>query len=96
MDFFHHIHPFTPQHSKELKHLQLAGSSDGDCADGAAVVAGAVGLGLNLVDDGLGVIVGNLAEDDVLAVKVRGLDEGDEELGAVAAWTSVLRHPMQL
>jgi len=42
--------------------------------------------GLNRLDDavGLSVAVGNLAKDDMLAIKPRCDNGGDEELGAVA------------
>lgn len=40
--------------------------------------------GLNLLHDGHGLGVSDLAEDDVLAVEPGGDNGGDEELGAVA------------
>ena len=39
---------------------------------------------LDGLDDTLGLLVGNLAEDDVAAIEPRGDDGGDEELRAVA------------
>ena len=47
--------------------------------------AAAGAAGLDALDDGvgLGVAVGDLAEDDVAAVEPGGHDGGDEELGAV-------------
>ena len=41
--------------------------------------------GLNGLDNIHGLLVGDLAEDDVATVEPRGDDGGDEELGAVAA-----------
>lgn len=51
--------------------------------DGTAAAA----AGLNRLDDlvGLDVAVGDTAKDDVLAIKPRGDDSGDEELRAVAS-----------
>jgi hypothetical protein len=68
-----------------VESLLLAGLDDGRgvlVLDGAGVAA----TGLDGPDDALGldIIVGNLAEDDVLAIEPRGDDGGDEELGAVA------------
>lgn len=53
---------------------------DGDSPGSAACLVER--LGLHLSDDVLGSIVCNLTENDVLAIKMRGRDEGDEELGA--------------
>lgn len=39
-------------------------------------------LALHLPDDILGALVRNLAENDVLTIKMRSLDKSDEELGA--------------
>lgn len=64
-------------------HLSLASASDGGCLlvlDGTAAAAG----GLNGLDDTLGLVVRDLAEDDVLAIEPRGYDGGDEELRAIA------------
>jgi hypothetical protein len=58
----------------------LARGSDGDGAGGTARVVER--LGLHLADNILGGLVGNLTENGVLSIKMRGLDEGDEELGA--------------
>jgi len=49
----------------------------------------AVGLGLHLLDDFLGFLIGNLSKDDVLAIKMGSLDEGDEELRAVGVAAGV-------
>ena len=51
-------------------------------ADGA----GAAANGLDLLDDLPRLLVGNLTEDNVLAIEPRGHNGGDEELGAVAIW----------
>jgi hypothetical protein len=54
---------------------------------GAQAVLDSTGLGaggLEGLDDVQGVLVSDLAEDDVAAVEPRGNDGGDEELGAVA------------
>jgi hypothetical protein len=48
--------------------------------------AGAAG-GLDELDNLHGLLVGNLAKDDVLAIEPRGDDGGNEELGAVAEFT---------
>lgn len=58
----------------------LARGSDGDGAGGTARVVER--LGLHLADNLLGGLVGNLAENGVLSIKMGGLDKGDEELGA--------------
>jgi len=68
-----------------VEYLLLAGLDDGGgflVLDGAGVAA----AGLDGLDDALrlDIIVGNLAEDDVLAVQPGGNDGGDEELRAVA------------
>src|SRR5690606_1668138 len=76
--------PLPDSQTTQRSRLQLTRRLDGDGANGAAVVAGAVSLALNLVDDRLALVVGNLAENDVLSVEMGGLDEGDEELRAVA------------
>lgn len=53
--------------------------------DSRADRAGAAANSLNLLDDLVGLLVGNLTENDVLAVQPRGHNGGDEELRAVAA-----------
>lgn len=58
----------------------LARGSNGDGAGGTARVVER--LGLHLADDFLRGLVGNLTENSVLSIKMGGLDEGDEELGA--------------
>lgn len=45
---------------------------------------------LDFMDDLQGLVVSNLAEDDVLAVQPRGGDSGDEELRSVAVVLLVL------
>jgi hypothetical protein len=71
-----------------LLHLSLAGRANG--GDTIAVLDGTAGraASLNGLDDGDGLGVSDLAEDDVAAVEPRGDDGGDEELGAVAAMNS--------
>lgn len=67
---------FSPRlRAAGVDNLGLDGRADG--------TAGAA-KGLDLLDDVLGFLVGNLTEDDVLAVEPRGHNSGDEELGAVA------------
>jgi hypothetical protein len=51
---------------------------------------GAGTSGLKSLDNAHGLVVSNLAENDVAAVQPRGLDGGYEELGAVAAKDSAL------
>lgn len=53
---------------------------DGDDPTGTAGLVER--LGLHLPDDFLRGLVRNLTENDVLVVKMRSVDEGDEELGA--------------
>lgn len=65
--------------------LLLARGADGG---GTLTVLDGTGRGaasLDGLDDGDGLGVSDLAEDDVAAVEPRGDDGGDEELGAVAA-----------
>jgi hypothetical protein len=68
---------------KQQGHLQLARLDDGWLL-GVVDLAGAGAGGLDGADDVHGLVVSNLAEDDVLAVQPAGDDGGDEELGAVA------------
>ena len=73
----------------EIPFLLLTSVNNGGLdvgADGTGVAA----KGLDLLDDPEGLIVSNLAEDDVLAVEPRGHNGGDEELRAVAMRQSVL------
>jgi hypothetical protein len=68
-----------------VEYLLLTGLDDGRgvlVLDRARVAAAS----LDGPDDalGLGIVIGDLAEDDVLAVQPGGDDGGDEELGAVA------------
>lgn len=71
-------------HDHHQKCLQLTAVDNGGL-DGRADSTGARAERLDLLDDLEGGIVGNLAEDDVLAIEPRGHNGGDEELGAVAA-----------
>ena len=64
--------------------LQLTAVDDGGL-DGRADGAGGGAESLDLLHDLHGLGIGNLTEDDVLAIEPRGDDGGDEELGAVAA-----------
>ena len=41
------------------------------------------------LDDVQGLIISNLAEDDVLVIQPGGDDSGDEELGTVGVWSSI-------
>ena len=66
------------------RRLQLTSVNDGGLDVGADGAGGAA-ESLNLLDDLHGLIVGNLTEDNVLAIEPRGDNGGDEELGAVAA-----------
>lgn len=67
-----------------MGNLQLTTVHDGGL-DVRADSTAARAKSLDLLDDLEGSVVGNLAEDDVLAVQPGGHDGGDEELGAVAA-----------
>ena len=76
--------------STGLRHLEPARVNDGGLlAVLDSTRAGASGL--KSLDDAQGLGVGNLAEDDVAAIEPRGLDGGDEELGAVAVQEYVSR-----
>jgi hypothetical protein len=68
--------------------LQLTAVDDGGL-DGRADGAGGGAESLNLLHDLHGLLIGNLTEDDVLAIEPRGDNGGDEELGAVGVGTSV-------
>jgi hypothetical protein len=68
-----------------VRYLGLSSRGDGGrvvVLDGARVAT----AGLDGLDDALrlDIVIGDLAEDDVLAVQPRGHDSGDEELRAVA------------
>ena len=65
------------------RHLQLAGLDNGWLL-GEVDLAGAGASGLESLDNVHGLLISNLAEDDVLAIQPGGDDGGDEELGAVA------------
>ena len=65
-------------------HLQLTGLDNGRAL--AVLDSTAAGAsGLKSLDNIQRLLVGNLAEDDVLAIQPRSDDGGDEELRAVAA-----------
>ena len=64
----------------------LAGTTiDYDWLERELHLACAATGGLEVLDDLQTGIVGNLAEDDVLAIEPGGNDGGDEELGAIPA-----------
>lgn len=65
------------------KHLQLARLDNGWLL-GEVNLAGAGASGLESPDNVHGLLISNLAEDDVLAIQPGGDNGGDEELGAVA------------
>lgn len=44
---------------------------------------------LKSLDDGQGLLISDLTEDDVLAIQPLGDNGGDEELGAVGVWSGV-------
>ena len=73
--------------------IRLLGTSvdDGWWVGGGLDGAAAGAAGLDGLDDALrlGVVVRDLAEDDVAAVEPRGHDGGDEELGAVGVGAGV-------
>lgn len=64
-------------------HLQLTAVNDGGLDGGADSTSGGASL-LNGHDGVQGLLVSDLAEDNVLAVQPLSLDGGDEELRAVA------------
>lgn len=66
-----------------IKRLELARLDDGGLL-GVVDLAGVGAGGLDRLHDVQGLLVGNLAEHDVLAIEPRGDDGGDEELGTVA------------
>ncbi len=66
-----------------MRHLQLARLDNSwllVVVDLAAAAAGS----LESLDNRKGLLIGNLTEDDMLAIEPAGDDGGDEELGAVA------------
>lgn len=75
-----HIEPLTKPRRPDLGH---AGVDNGGLL---AILHGTAGRAssLNGLDDLLGLVVGDLAEDDVATIQPGGRDGGDEELGAVA------------
>jgi hypothetical protein len=62
----------------------VATAVDDGGLDVAAEGAGGGAESLDLLDDLHGLVISDLAEDDVLAIEPRGDNGGDEELGAVA------------
>ena len=68
---------------KGKSRLQLSGTDNGRRVV-VLDLAGAAAGGLDGLDDPHRLVVGNLAEDDVLAIEPGGHDGGDEELRAVA------------
>jgi hypothetical protein len=73
----------SPRASSRVNRLKLTAVNDG----GLLGVVDGTGAGANSLkglDDGHGLVIGNLAEDDVATIQPRGLDGGDEELRAVA------------
>jgi hypothetical protein len=62
----------------------VATAVDDGGLDSGADGTGAGAEGLNLLDDLHGLLISDLAEDDVLTIEPRGDNGGDEELGAVA------------
>jgi hypothetical protein len=68
--------------------LQLTRVDDGGLDVGADGAGGGT-ESLDLLHDLHGLLIGNLTEDDVLAIEPRGDNGGDEELGAVGVGTSV-------
>ena len=65
------------------KHLQLS-RLDNRWLLWVVNLAGSGASGLEGLDNVHGLVIGNLAEDDVLAIQPAGDNGGDEELGAVA------------
>jgi hypothetical protein len=63
--------------------LESAGVNDGGLG-GILNSTGARSSGLERLDDPHGLVISDLAEDDVAAIKPGGLDSGDKELRAVA------------
>lgn len=82
--WFHDQSTSPKLHVPSRNSLQLARLDNGGTLavlDSAAARAS----GLNGLDNVHGLLVSDLAEDDVATVEPRGDDGGDEELGAVAA-----------
>lgn len=65
------------------KHLQLSRLDNGWLL-GVVDLAGTGASGLKSLDNVHGLLVSNLAEDDMLAIQPGGDNGGNEELGAVA------------
>lgn len=65
------------------RHLALSGLDNGWLL-GVVDLAGTGASGLDSLDNVHGLLVSNLAENDVLAIQPGGDNGGDEELGAVA------------
>jgi hypothetical protein len=62
----------------------LATAADDGGLDAGADRAGGAAESLDGLNDGHGLVVSDLTENDVLAIEPRGDNGGDEELGAVA------------
>lgn len=73
----------TPSPFLYLRDLGGARIDDGGLLGVLDGTAGGAGS-LKSLDNAHGLLIGNLAEDDVAAIEPRGLDSGDEELRAVA------------
>lgn len=63
-----------------MRNLVLSGRCNGN--DPSSTARLVERFSLHLSDDGLGLIVRNLAKNDMLVVKMRCFGKGDEELGA--------------
>lgn len=70
-----------PQPVRSYPNLLLTSVDDNDRR---ADIAGVGTEALNFLDDDKGVPVGDLTEDNVVAIQPGGIDSGDEELRAVA------------
>jgi len=76
------------EYMSEWRHLKLTTVDDGG-GDLARDLSVARASAFESLDDVQGVLVCNLAEDDVFAVEPGGDDGGDEELGAVGVGTGI-------
>lgn len=70
----------SPTATAKIRNLMLSARRNGD--DPSSTARTVERLALHLPDDILGALVRNLAENDVLTIKMRSLDKSDEELGA--------------
>lgn len=75
--------PPSQTDSSRARDLQLTAVDDLGLDSGADGTGGGT-ESLDLLDDGHGLSVSNLAENDVLTIEPRGHNGGDEELRAVA------------